>query len=255
MKRTLLLVCAAALVGCASVPAGGSAGNGGNGGVVTPGDPWEAWNRKVYAFNDALDSNVVKPVAEAYKAVVPQLLRTGVNNVLGNIGDIWSATNHLLQGKLQSGVEMGMRVIVNTAFGLGGLLDPASEMGLTKRPEDFGQTLGRWGVAPGPFIVLPLLGPSTLRDTLALPADRALSPSSLPPTDTGRYSVLALEVINTRTLLLSTTGLIDQVALDRYSFIRDAYLARRLDQVYDGAPPLEVFDDDPGEPAAEPKKK
>lgn len=242
MKRGLLLLCAAALVGCASTPMGPAA---------TPGqraDPWENWNRKVYAFNDVLDSNVVKPVAEGYKAVVPSLVRSGVTNVLGNIGDVWSTANQLLQGKLQSGMEMGMRVLVNTAFGLGGLLDPASEMGLTRRSEDFGQTLGHWGVSPGPYIVLPLLGPSTLRDTIAWPVDRQLSPSTLVATEGGRFSVTALELINTRTNLLQTTALLDQVALDRYSFLRDAYLSRRLDQIFDGAPPLENFDDEPPEP-------
>jgi phospholipid-binding lipoprotein MlaA len=251
VKRLALLLGVVALVGCASVPPGATA---------TPGqkaDPWENWNRKVYAFNDVLDANIVKPVAEGYKAVVPALVRTGVSNVFGNIGDVWSAANQLLQGKLQNGVEMGMRVIVNTTFGIGGLLDPATEMGLTRRSEDFGQTLGHWGVGPGPYMVLPLLGPSTLRDTAAWPVDRMISPSTLPPTEAGRYTTTALELINTRTNLLSTTALMDQVALDRYSFLRDAYLARRLDQVYDGAPPLENFDDESAEPAppVESKKK
>jgi phospholipid-binding lipoprotein MlaA len=248
MKRLALLLCVAALVGCASVPPGSKA----TAGAPTAGqkaDPWENWNRKVYAFNDVLDNNVVKPVAEGYKAVVPALVRTGVTNVLGNIGDVWSVANHLLQGKLQDGMEMGMRVIVNTTFGLAGLLDPASEMGLTRRSEDFGQTLGRWGVGPGPYVVLPLLGPSSLRDALSWPVDRVISPSTLPATEAGRYTVTALELINTRTNLLSTTALLDQVALDRYSFLRDAYLSRRLDQVYDGAPPLENVEDEFAEPA------
>jgi len=259
MKHHLLRLCAAlsavVLVGCASVPAvapGAAAASAPTAGQKA--DPWENWNRKVYAFNDALDSNVVKPVAEAYKAVVPPLVRTGVTNVLGNIGDVWSTANHLLQGKVQSGFEMGMRVIVNTTFGLAGLLDPASEMGLTRRSEDFGQTLGHWGVGPGPYVVLPVLGPSTLRDTLAWPVDRLYAPGSLPPTDLGRYSVVALELISTRTNLLSTTALLDQVALDRYSFLRDAYLSRRLDQIHDGAPPMETFDDEPAEPADTKKK-
>lgn len=243
MKRLAALLLAAALAGCASVPAGGSAA------AVNPVDPWENWNRKVYAFNDKVDEAVLKPVAEGYKAVVPSLVRTGITNVFGNINDVWSAANHLLQGKLQSGLEMGMRVLVNTTFGLGGLLDPATEMRLTKRSEDFGQTLGRWGVGTGPFVMLPLLGPSTLRDTATLPVDRQLAPSTLVASETGRYAVTALELINTRTNLLATTQLLDQVALDRYSFTRDAYLSRRLDQVFDGAPPLENFDDGPSDPA------
>jgi phospholipid-binding lipoprotein MlaA len=233
-----LLVAAVVVVsGCATTPAGGQA--------ATPvaGDPWESWNRKVYGFNDKVDEAVLKPVATAYRDVVPELVRTGVNNVLGNIGDVWSAANQLLQGKLQASLEMGMRVLTNSVFGLGGLLDPATPLGLTRRSEDFGQTLGTWGLGSGPFLVLPLLGPSTLRDTAGLLVDRKTGASTLPPTAGGQYSVTALEVINLRANLLSTTQLLDQVALDKYSFVRDAYLARRRDALYDGAPPMEAFDD------------
>ena len=218
----------------------------------TPGDPWEAWNRKVYAFNDAVDTAVLKPVAQAYEAVVPSLVRTGVSNVLGNIRDAWSAANQFLQGKVQYGFEMGMRVVTNSTFGLAGLLDPATEMGLIKRPEDFGQTLGRWGVGAGPYLVLPVIGPSTVRDTAGFLLDRTVSPSSLPPTAGGQYSVLAVEVVDTRAKLLSAGKLLDQVALDRYSFLRDAYLAQRREALYDGAPPMETFDDDPGDGPAKP---
>jgi phospholipid-binding lipoprotein MlaA len=229
------LLAAALLAGCATT-----------GPNATPGqkaDPWEGWNRKVYAFNEVVDTSVLKPVAETYRDVVPQLVRTGVGNVLGNIGDVWSAANQLLQGKVQLGLEMGMRVLTNTVFGLGGLLDPATEMGLTRRSEDFGQTLGTWGVGNGPFIVLPLLGPSTLRDTTGLVLDRQSSPSSLVDKTSEQLAVTALEVVDLRASLLSTTDLLDQVALDKYSFMRDAYLSRRRDQVYDGAPPMDIFDD------------
>jgi phospholipid-binding lipoprotein MlaA len=235
-RLSALVATAALLAGCATLPAGGGDGH--------PADPWENWNRKVYAFNDSVDEAVLKPVATAYRDIVPELVRTGVNNVLGNIGDVWSAANHLLQGKLQGGLEMGMRVLTNTFFGLGGLLDPASEMGLTRRSEDFGQTLGRWGLGDGPFLVLPFLGPSTVRDTAGLAVDRYSAPASLPPTDRGQYGVMVLEIVNLRANLLSTTQLLDQVALDRYSFVRDAYLARRRDALYDGAPPMETFDDE-----------
>lgn len=234
------------VAGCATVPAGGQAT------AATPGDPWESWNRKVYSFNDKVDEAVLKPVATAYRDVLPEFVRTGVNNVLGNIGDVWSAANQLLQGKVQNGLEMGMRVLTNSFFGLGGLLDPATPLGLTRRSEDFGQTLGTWGVGSGPFVVLPLLGPSTLRDTAGLLVDRQTGASNLPPTPAGQYSVTALEVINLRANLLSTTRLLDQVALDRYSFVRDAYLARRRDALYDGAPPMESFDDEQDEPATPP---
>jgi len=213
---------------------------------ATPGqkaDPFEGWNRKVYAFNETVDAAVLKPVAETYRDVVPRLVRTGVDNVLGNIGDVWSAANQLLQGKLQLGVEMGMRVLTNTVFGLGGLLDPATEVGLTRRSEDFGQTLGVWGVGSGPFIMLPLLGPSTVRDTTGLVLDREASAAEIPNTSSGQTAVTVLEVVNLRTKLLSTTDLLDQVALDKYSFTRGAYLARRRDQLYGGAPPMDIFDD------------
>lgn len=244
--RALLAACTLALLtGCATVP----------GGATAPHDPWERWNRSVYAFNDQVDQAVLKPVAQAYRDVVPQLVRTGVGNVLGNIGDVWSAANHLMQGKLQDGLEMGMRVLTNTFFGLGGLLDPATEFGLTRRSEDFGQTLGRWGVGSGPFLMLPFLGPSTLRDSAGLLVDRQTGASTLPPTSGGQVGVGVLEVVHLRAGLLSTLQLLDDVALDRYSFVRDAYLARRRDAVYDGAAPLESFDFDdepPPAPAATP---
>jgi phospholipid-binding lipoprotein MlaA len=248
LRRTPALALALALAltlgGCASVP---------NQAAGTPGqkaDPWESWNRKVFAFNDSIDNAILKPVAEGYKAVVPSVVRTGITNVFGNINDVWSTANQFLQGKVQDGFEMGMRVMVNTFFGLGGVLDPATEMHLTKRSEDFGQTLGRWGAGPGPYIVLPLFGPSTLRDTAALPLDRRFAPGAYPQEQSVRYSVSALELVNTRTNLLATTGLLDQVALDRYTFVRDAYLSRRVDQIYDGAPPQENFDDEPADPPA-----
>ena len=227
-----LLLTAAWLAGCASALPN-----------PTPTDPFEGWNRKVNAFNEGVDAAVLKPVAQTYRDSVPQLLRTGVDNVLGNIGDVWSAANQVLQGKFQFGVEMGMRVLTNTVFGLGGLLDPATEVGLSRRSEDFGQTLGVWGLGDGPFIVLPLLGPSTLRDTTGLLLDRQVSPSSLPDKSSQQAAVTALEVVNLRAKLLSTTDLLDRVALDKYSFMRDAYLSRRRDLVFDGAPPMEILDD------------
>jgi len=229
------------LGGCATTPPGAAG---------AANDPFENWNRKVFAFNDKVDTAVLKPVAETYRDNVPKLVRTGVDNVLGNIYDVWSTANHFLQGKFQTGLEMGMRVLTNTVFGLGGLLDPASEMGLTRRSEDFGQTLGKWGVGTGPYLVLPLLGPSTVRDGVGLIVDRQTAPSSLPDTRTGSYSVLALELVNTRANLLQAGALVDQVALDRYSFIRDAYLSRRRDAQYDGAPPMDTFDDEPADAPA-----
>jgi phospholipid-binding lipoprotein MlaA len=236
--------------GCATAPpSGAGAAGAGIKVAASPIDPWENWNRKVYGFNDAIDRAVLKPVAETYRDVVPSPVRTGVNNVLGNIRDVWSAANHLLQGKLGVGMEMGMRVLVNTTFGLGGLLDPATEMQLTKRPSDFGLTLGKWGLGSGPYVMLPLLGPSTVRDTAGTLLDRQVGPSTLPPTTGGQLAVTSIEVVNARANLLSAGALLDKVALDRYSFLRDAYLAQRRNALFDGAPPMEDFGDDPGDDA------
>jgi phospholipid-binding lipoprotein MlaA len=239
--------------GCATAPAGGSGAAGTPAATApagNPTDPWENWNRKVYAFNDAIDRAVLKPVAETYRDVLPAKVRTGVTNVLGNISDVWSTANQFLQGKVSNGFEMGMRVLTNTFFGLGGLLDPATEMGLVKRSEDFGQTLGRWGVGNGPFVVLPLLGPSTVRDTAGFVVDRQAGATNITDVTAQKYEILALQLVSGRANLLSTGTLIDQVALDRYSFIRDAYLARRRDELYDGAPPMETFQDEPPDPPA-----
>jgi phospholipid-binding lipoprotein MlaA len=204
-----------------------------------PKDPFESWNRKVFGFNDAIDNAVLKPVATAYRDYVPEVVRAGVGNFLGNFSDAWSTVNHLLQGKLQTGMEMFTRVMVNTVFGLGGLLDISTEAGLERRDEDFGQTLGRWGVPAGPYLVWPLLGPSSVRETAALPLDRGIGPG-LVINDGGVVAGLALlGVVDTRAGLLRASRLLDDVALDRYVFVRDAYLSRRRSQVYDGNPPDE----------------
>lgn len=243
MKSRVALLALVVLGGCASVPVGTTA--------INPADPWEAWNRKVFAFNEAVDEAVLKPVATAYRDWVPSFVRTGVSNVFGNIGDVWSTANHFLQGKVGTGMEMGMRVLTNTIFGLGGLLDPATEMRLPRRSEDLGQTLGVWGLKPGPYVVLPLLGPSSVRDAAGLPLDSyAASPTSW--FDVNGYVVTPVRVVSLRAELLSTTQLLGDVSLDKYSFMRDAYLARRLDLVFDGNPPLETFEDEGADPP--PKK-
>ncbi|WP_374584200.1 MlaA family lipoprotein [Ideonella dechloratans] len=206
--------------------------------AVNPRDPYESLNRKVFEFNDKLDANVLKPVAETYQKVVPSMVRSGVSNALGNLGDVWSAVNQLLQGKVGNAGEMTFRVLTNTVFGIGGLMDPATELGMERRSEDFGQTLGRWGVPPGPYVVLPLLGSSTARDTAATPVDMYASlDTQLTSGTSATLGVSVLKVVNTRANLLGASQLLDQIALDRYSFIRDAYLARRRSQVYDGNPP------------------
>jgi len=232
-----------ALSGCATIPPGAGS---------NPADPWERFNRHMFGFNEALDQAVIEPVAKTWRDLVPQMVRTGVGNFFGNLGDIWSTANHFLQGKVGSGFEMGMRVLSNTFIGLGGLLDPATEMRLPRRSEDFGQTLGAWGIGSGPYLVLPLLGPSSLRDAVALPLDRGATATRL-WVGGNPYLTGALQLVNVRAELLATTQLITDVSLDKYSFVRDGYLARRLDQVYDGAPPLPKFDDDFGDPPP-PKK-
>lgn len=210
-------------------------------------DPFEAFNRKVYAFNDGVDNAVLRPVAEGYRRAVPELARTGVDNFFGNLADIWSALNKLLQGKVMQSAQMTLRVATNTVFGLGGVLDPATEFGLERQPEDFGQTLGVWGVPSGPYLVLPLLGPSTLRDTTALPLDRVVaSPSRyLGGGANAKLGVAATQLVAVRAGLLSASKLLGDVALDKYSFLRDAYLARRRSQVFDGNPPDEEEGADP----------
>lgn len=224
--------------GCATVAPAGTEPVAAN-----PIDPWENFNRKVYAFNEGLDEALLRPLAEAYRDVVPELVRTGVDNFFGNVYDAWSAVNQLLQGKLEDSLVMGTRVATNTLFGLGGLLDPATEMRLTRRSEDFGQTLGHWGVPNGPFLMLPLFGPSTIRDATGLWVDRQVSPAQLSDSETKRWVIGGMEVVNVRTKLLQTLRLLDDVALDKYAFVRDAYLARRRDAVFDGAPPFEDLGD------------
>ena len=200
-------------------------------------DPWENWNRKVFGFNEALDENVLRPVATAYKNVVPQFVRTGIGNVFGNIADAWSAVNNVLQLKFEPALNDTVRFGTNTFLGFGGILDIASEMGLDHQYEDFGQTLGRWGVGAGAYIVWPVLGPSTVRESFAMPLDRAATPALLFANGHYRTGVTLLQMVHTRSELLGASRLLNEIALDRYSFVRDAYLARRRSLVYDGDPP------------------
>lgn len=200
-------------------------------------DPWEPMNRKVFAFNEAVDLALVRPVAEGYQAIVPSPVRASVDNFFGNFSDAWSVVNHLLQGKGAPAVEMTVRVATNSVLGLGGLIDLASEMGLERQSEDFGQTLGRWGLGPGPYVVLPLLGASTVRDASGRLVDRRASAANVAAQDDRSWAFALTEVVSTRAGLLGATRLLDQVALDKYTFVRDAYLARRRSEVYDGNPP------------------
>lgn len=216
-------------------------------------DPWENWNRKVFSFNDAIDTAVIRPVATAYEKVVPQLVRTGVTNFYGNFADAWSAVNNLLQGKIADGAQDVMRVGANTLFGIGGLFDVATELGLDSQREDFGQTLGYWGIKPGPYVVWPLLGPSTVRESFAMPLDRYVGPGLAFSDGSTQYSLMFLGLLNERANLLPTSRMLDDMALDKYVFVRDAYLQRRRSLVYDGNEPEseeDSFEADPEPPAA-----
>jgi len=206
---------------------------------ANPRDPLEPLNRGVFAFNDIADRALLKPAAIVYRDVTPVLVRTGVTNFFGNIEDAWSFVNSLLQAKGQPAARNFMRVAVNTVFGIGGVLDVASEMRIDRQREDFGQTLGWWGIPSGPYLVIPLLGPSTIRDTLALPVDfKGDLASSISHIST-RNGVKFLDLLDTRTGLLSVTSALDEVAFDKYSFTRDAFLQRRANAVFDGDPPEE----------------
>ena len=202
-----------------------------------PRDPLESFNRGVFAFNEGLDQAVFKPAATIYRDVTPQLVRTGVSNFLGNLDDAWSSVNSLLQFKLRHAVDNLMRFGVNTTFGLFGVLDVASEMQIERHSEDFGQTLGRWGVGSGPYLVLPMFGPSTLRDAAALPVDFNGDLASQTNDIGARNALRVLNVIDTRAGLLGVSSALDDVALDKYSFARDSFLQRRRNAVYDGDPP------------------
>lgn len=194
---------------------------------IHPSDPIEPFNRGVANFNDGLDRAVLKPVATAYTAVVPSMMRAGVTNFFSNLSDGWTTINGVLQLKPRLVAESGMRFAVNTFFGLGGLLDIAGEVGIPKHQEDLGKTLGRWGVPAGPYIVLPVLGPSTLRDAFTYSAELAYDPVSKINPTSARNSTNALRLVNTRANFLRLGNVMDDAALDKYSFTRDAFMAKR----------------------------
>lgn len=231
MNRTGLwagLLALALLQGCAVGP--------------NPRDPFEPFNRSVTRFNDGLDEAIVKPVAQAYQDTVPSPVRTGVNNFFGNLSDAWSFVNNVLQAKPQAAVDSFMRVSVNTLIGLGGVLDWATPMGIERHREDFGKTLGRWGMATGPYLVLPVLGPSTVRDAAArvvdAKGDLVLQIDNVPV----RNSLYVLRAVDLRASLLRAGEVLDQAALDKYSFTRDAYLQRRGVVIDTNGDPEERYD-------------
>lgn len=228
--RIMLVATALALSGCAA---------------TNPKDPFEGFNRAMFNFNDAVDKAALKPAAQAYSNL-PNFVQTGVGNFFGNLADPWTAANNFMQGKMADGLSDTMRFLVNTTFGLGGLLDIGSEAGMPKHSEDFGQTLGKWGVKSGPYVVLPLLGSSTLRDTAALPLDFEADPWHHKRPVHVRAPGSVVRVVDQRASVLDASNLLEEAALDRYEFVRDAYLQRRQSRVYDGEPPPSAYEHDVG---------
>jgi phospholipid-binding lipoprotein MlaA len=220
--RGLLLALVLALTGCATT---GEARN--------PRDPWEPFNRQVYTFNEGVDRVVLKPVATLYREKVPPLVRTGVSNFFNNLSDAWSAANALMQMRLPEFGENLARFQINTMFGVLGIFDVASDLNIDRHREDFGQTLGRWGVPAGPYLMLPLLGPSTLRDTIAMPVDRQFDLVRLIDPASARDLTYVVKAVDRRSNLLRVSNVLEEAALDKYSFTRDAHLQRRRAEIYE----------------------
>jgi phospholipid-binding lipoprotein MlaA len=223
-----------------AVAAGLSGLLGGCATTENPKDPIEGFNRAMYGFNEGLDAILIKPVASGYDAVLPSMVKTGVTNFFGNIADVFIAVNNLLQGKGQEAVSDAGRFMFNSTFGIFGVLDVATEFGLEKHDEDFGQTFGRWGMGNGAYVVLPFFGPRTVRDTAGLVLDVVADPVANVDHIPTRNSMLALRLVDTRANLLPADKVIEEAALDKYSYVRDAYLQRRRSLIHDGNPPREA---------------
>lgn len=226
LQRLVLLSLTCLFVGCASIPAGVE---------PSPRDPWEPFNRSVFEFNEGLDTYLLKPVVAAYRFILPEIVREGIYNFFSNYSDIYTALQNLLQGKPDYAFNDIMRVAVNTIFGLGGLMDVATPGGLEKHKEDWGQTFGVWGIPSGPYVVLPFFGPSTVRDTFGTAADLETDYLFKYIPDVGlRNSITGLRVVNARNTYYEAGDLLDGAAIDKYSFLRDAYLQRREYQINEG---------------------
>jgi len=241
-NATLALTAAGLISGCATAP------------DRKPGDPFEPVNRAIFNFNDGVDRYIAVPVAKGYQKVTPQPLRTAVSNFFSNLGDLTNAANALLQLKITDATEDIMRFAFNSVFGIGGLLDWATPAGLPKHHQDFGLTLGHWGIPSGPYLVLPLFGPSTVRDSMGLVVDVKFNPLNYMEPAT-RNPLYVLQFVSTRSDLLGATDLLQQAALDKYSFVRDAYTQQRRARLRgpgDNNAPLPNYDDqgNAGAPAA-----
>lgn len=230
-RKLCVLLLAGTLSGCAT-PGGG------------PPDPLEPFNRAMFGFNDVVDDAVARPVARAYRAALPGLVRTGISNFFSNLEDAWISVNDVLQGKVQQGIEDFGRFLLNSTFGIGGIFDIASEAGLKKNNEDFGQTLGSWGIGSGAYLVLPFLGPSTVRDGLGFLLDSQADLVFRIDGVRAHNSLYLTRAISTRANLLDASNVIETAALDKYAFVREAWLQRRRNLVYDGSPPREKEETD-----------
>ena len=232
-KRVSCMACAAAIFaasGCATT-------------ANNPKDPFEGFNRAMFAVNEGLDL-VVKPVAQGYDAAAP-LPEKGVDgNFFGNIWDVWTAVNNLLQGKGQQAVSDVGRVLINTTAGIGGAFDVAGEMGLTKHSEDFGQTMGKWGVGDGPYFYWPIIGPRTTRDTFGWMLDTYFDPVWRIDDIGLRNSLVATRYISVRASLLPADKVVEEAAFDKYDYIRNAYLQHRRSEIFDGELPHEAVDEE-----------
>lgn len=221
-----LVVCGVALISGCAAP-----------GVNTK-DPYEGFNRAMFSVNEGLDRAVAKPLAKTYDTVAPLPVKVGVSNFFGNAGDLWIGLNNGLQGKASDGASDIGRLLINSTIGIFGLFDVASELGLEKHDEDFGQTLGRWGVADGAYLFFPVVGPRTVRDTGGFILDTFADPvgwgiDGIPV----RNSARVLRFVDIRASLLPSDKVVEEAALDKYSYIRDAYLQRRRNLIFDGRPP------------------
>ena len=221
--------------GCASMPS--PSDSGGVFSALGQVDPLERYNRAIFGFNEALDRSIVKPVARAYEAVIPEPGRMIVGNVFSNIGDLWVSANNLLQGRWRSSASDLGRFVINTTFGLFGMADLATDLGLQKNYTDLGLTFGRWGVLPGPYIVLPVFGPSNLRDGVGFVVESAVDPVNTIDARGQRNSAIALRILDARANYLGTDSIIEGAALDRYLFVRDSYLQRRRYLVHEDKSP------------------
>jgi phospholipid-binding lipoprotein MlaA len=236
------------MMGCASSPkTEGTAAGTPASARANADDPIEPVNRAIFGFNEVVDKAIIKPVATGYRAVTPSLVRQGVSNVFSNLSDVWSIVNLGLQGRgAQMGDQLG-RVMINSLVGLGGIFDVAGEAGIDSNYQDFGQTLGRWGVGEGAYVVLPLFGPSTVRDAAVFPVNSLGDPVGRIDRVRVRNSLTGLRLVETRSNLLRAGAIVDEAALDKYSFIRDAYLQRRRASIGVATEPAEP-DAKPTEP-------